>query len=101
MAVRAAAGVEVAEPAGVPELDPKAALAALAAGEVDAVMLVGAAPFPPVVEAFGGAGLRLLPVEPALAAQMAEAGLVALPIPAGAYAASPRRCRPWRSPRCW
>jgi TRAP-type uncharacterized transport system substrate-binding protein len=61
-------------------------LAALAAGRVDAVFLVGAAPFPPVVEAFGAAPLRLLPIEPALAKRFREAGLVPLPIPAGAYA---------------
>jgi TRAP transporter TAXI family solute receptor len=85
-AALAAAGVQVDEPAEAATLDPKAALAALAAGRVDAVMLVGAAPFPPVVEAFGAARLRLLPVDPALAERLAETGLVALAIPGGAYA---------------
>lgn len=84
--VLAAAGVRVEEPAEAGRLDPKAALAALAAGRIDAVMLVGAAPFPPVVEAFGTAPLRLLPVAPGIAEGLREAGLVALSIPAGAYA---------------
>jgi TRAP-type uncharacterized transport system substrate-binding protein len=40
-----------------------------------------------VVEAFGAAPLRLLPIEPAAGAErLREAGLVPLPIPAGAYA---------------
>jgi len=100
MAVLAAAGVEVAEPAGVPELDPKAALAALAAGEVDAVMLVGAAPFRrwSRPSAAPGCGCcrwsRRWP-------RTGEAGLVALPIPAGAYAGQSEAVPAWRSPRCW
>lgn len=84
--VLAAAGVSVAEPPEAPTLDPRAALAALAAGRLDAVALVGAAPFPPVVEAFGSAPLRLLPIDPALAERLRGAGLVPLPIPAAAYA---------------
>ncbi|MBR0649880.1 TAXI family TRAP transporter solute-binding subunit [Roseomonas terrae] len=85
----AAAGVHVEDPADARTLDPRASLAALAARRVDAVMLVGAAPFPPVVEAFGAAPLRLLPVDAALADRVRGAGLVALPIPAGAYAGQP------------
>ncbi|MDB5378796.1 MAG: hypothetical protein JWR00_3242, partial [Rubritepida sp.] len=81
-----AAGVVVAEPPGTDALEPRAALAALAAGRVDAVMLVGAAPFPPVVEAFGAAPLRLLPIDSALGDALRERGLVPLPVPVGAYA---------------
>ncbi len=83
--VLAAAGVEVAEPPGADAMDSRAALAALAAGQLDAVMLVGAAPFPPVVEAFGASQLRLLPVE-LRAEALSEVGIVPLSLPAGAYA---------------
>lgn len=86
MALLQAAGVRVSEPPGSEALAPRAALAALAAGRVDAVLLVGAAPFPPVAEAFGRARLRLLPVEPALVGQLRPQGLVPLAIPAAAYA---------------
>lgn len=85
-AVLAAAGVTVVEPPGADTLDPQAALAALAAGRLDAVLLVGAAPLPPAVEAFGAAPLRLLPIEPAYAERLRDAGLVPMSVPAGAYA---------------
>lgn len=84
--VLAAASVAVVQPQGSDALDPRAALAALAAQRVDAVLLVGAAPFPPLVEAFGAAPLRLLPLDPALAQRLTGAGVVPLAIPAGAYA---------------
>jgi TRAP transporter TAXI family solute receptor len=80
-----AAGVPVVQPEGTDALDPRAALAALAARRVDAVFVVGAAPFPPVVEAFGAASLRLLPLDAALAQRLVGAGVVTLAIPAGAY----------------
>ncbi len=84
-AVLEAAGVAVTEPPEAESLDPKAALVALAAGRLDAVLLVGAAPFPPVVEAFGAAPLRLLPVDPAVAERVRGTGLVPLAVPAAAY----------------
>jgi TRAP transporter TAXI family solute receptor len=80
-----AAGITVREPDNQAALDPRAALAALAAGRVDVVFLVGAAPFPPLVEASGTARLRLLPIDPDLAGRLAGAGIVQLAIPAAAY----------------
>lgn len=80
-----AAGVTVAEPPGTDALDPRGALAALAEGRLDAVLLVGAAPYPPLVEAFGATPLRLLPVEPPADAPLRRDGIVPLAIPAGAY----------------
>jgi TRAP transporter TAXI family solute receptor len=85
-AVLAAAGTSVVEPPGAQDLDPRTALAALRAGRLDAVLLVGAAPFPPIVDAFAAAPLRLLPIDPALGERSRGAGLVPLEIPAGAYA---------------
>ena len=85
-AVLAAGAIAVVEPADAQELDPRAALAALAARRLDAVLLVGAAPFPPIVDAFAGAALRLLPIEPALAERLRDTGVVPLAVPAGAYA---------------
>jgi len=84
--VLAAAGVSVVDAPEAATLDPRASLAALVARRVDAVLLIGAAPFPPVVEAFGTASLRLLPVDAAVAEGLRDKGLAALPIPAGAYA---------------
>jgi TRAP transporter TAXI family solute receptor len=81
----AAAKISVTEPAGVDALDPRAALTALKSDDVDVVFIVGAAPFLPVVEAFGTAPLRLLPVEPALAERLKPGGLMQLNVPALAY----------------
>lgn len=83
--VLSAAKVSVKEPQGVDALDPRAALAALKMGELDAVFLVGAAPFLPIVEAFGTAPLRLLAVEPALGERLKQKGLIPLQVPALAY----------------
>ena len=78
-------GVTVVEPRGMEALDPRAALAALAAGQLDAVLLIGAAPYPPVMEAFGASSLRLLPLELPAGARVQGAGFVPLSIPASAY----------------
>lgn len=83
--VLAAAGVAVVEPPGSDALDPRGGLAALAARQLDAVLLVGAVPFQPLAEAFGKGPLRLLPIGPDLAERLRVAGLVPLPVPAHAY----------------
>lgn len=83
--VLSAANVSVNEPPGTDTLDPRAALAALRSGELDAVFLVGAAPFLPVVEASGSASLRLLPVEPAFGERLKPEGIIPLQVPAFAY----------------
>lgn len=81
-----AARVTVEEPAGTDALDPRAALTALTEGRLDAVLLVGSAPYPPITEAFGARPMRLLPIEPPEGAPLRERGFVPLAIPAGAYA---------------
>ncbi|BCJ90993.1 hypothetical protein IZ6_17280 [Terrihabitans soli] len=83
--VLSAAKVSVTEPPGTDTLDPRAALTALKTGELDAVFLVGAAPFLPVVEAFGTAPLRLLPIEPALGERLKPEGIISMQVPALAY----------------
>jgi TRAP transporter TAXI family solute receptor len=80
-----AAGVQVVEPQGIDTLDPRGALAALAEGRVDVAFVVGLAPFPPVVEAFSAAPLRLLPIAESFADVIRKAGLIPLQIPAYAY----------------
>src|SRR5690606_6165135 len=54
-------------------------------GRLDAVLLVGAVPFPPVVEAFGTTPLRLLPIDRDVAERLRGTGLVSLAVPAAAY----------------
>lgn len=83
--VLTAARVAITEPPGTEALDPRAALTALKSGELDAVFLVGAVPFLPVVESFGTAPLRLLPIDPAFAERLRPEGIIPLDVPALAY----------------
>jgi TRAP transporter TAXI family solute receptor len=80
-----AANVAIVEPQNADTLDPRSALAALIAKEVDAVFLVGLAPFQPVAEAFGMASLRLLPIGNDVAGGLKGGGIIPLQIPAFAY----------------
>jgi TRAP transporter TAXI family solute receptor len=83
-AVLAAANVSVTEAEGADALDPRGALQALAESRVDAVFLVGAAPFQPIAEAFGLMPLRVLPAG-SVAERVKPNGLLPLQIPALAY----------------
>jgi TRAP transporter TAXI family solute receptor len=82
-----AAGVAIDQLAGLEEPSPQVALERLAAGDIDAVIEVVAAPWRQLEVAMRGGGLRLLPVDAAtIAAESRDVhGLVPLDIPGRTY----------------
>ncbi len=88
LALLAAAGIDVRGLGPVDQGNPQSALDKLAAGELDAVIEVVAAPWRQLVMTSEGVALRLLPLDADTVAKMTGTvpGLVALSIPARTYA---------------
>ena len=87
LALLAAAGIDVRGLGPVDQGSPQAALDKLAAGELDAVIEVVAAPWRQLVTTSQGVALRLLPLDADTMARLTGTvpGLVTLSIPARTY----------------